>query len=60
MTLKTPDRTQTRNILSKDERVLALVRFIARRAAEKDYKELLDVLKNKPEYDIVSLESEDQ
>ncbi len=39
--------------------IRALVRFLARRAAENDYAELLEVLKNNPEYDIIS-SSEDK
>jgi len=45
--------------LTEDERILALVRFIARRAAENDYQELLDVLKSNPDYDILDATKEE-
>lgn len=48
---KIPD-TLSQEIISEDQRIHALVRFIARRAAEKDYYELLAALKNNPDYDL--------
>ena len=38
--------------------IRALVRFLARKAAEKDYKELIEVLKSKKEYSTI-FEEED-
>ena len=53
-TIKDSTEDVSKESLHEDKRILALVRFLARRAAEKDYKELLEVLKSKPEYGIVS------
>ncbi|MEM7172432.1 MAG: hypothetical protein AAF530_19850 [Pseudomonadota bacterium] len=52
---KTPHKRSStknkgQNHFSEDKRIIALVRFLARRAAEKDYKELLEVLKSDPKY----------
>lgn len=60
MTIKAPSKNQTEKALSKDERMKALVRFLARRAAENDYKELLNVLNCKLENDIIPPEREEQ
>ena len=60
VTTKAPSKNQIENALSKDERMRALVRFLARRAAENDYKELLNVLNSKPEHGIIPPEREEQ
>lgn len=44
--------------LSEDQRIRALVRFVARRAAENDYNELLDALKSNPEYGLDSTQGD--
>ena len=55
---KHPPPEQAKVTLAEDKRVLALVRFLARRAAEKDYKELLEVLKANPQYGSMVAEEE--
>lgn len=45
-----PSKSHTQNTArGHDQRIVALVRFIARRAAEEDYKELLRALNNTEE-----------
>ncbi len=38
--------------------IKALVRFLARRAAENDYNELLEVLKSNPDYGMITSDKE--